>query len=225
MKEFRISLVPGDGVGPEVVSASLQVLEKVEQIYGTFKLKFTEYPAGKGAYDTYGTALPEYTMQAIRQSDATLLGAISTGLVPPPSPMGQLRKALNLYADVRPIKSYPGVWSLRPDIDLVCIRENTEGFLADRNLYKGYGEFMPTKDLVMSLRVLTRSGIEQITRYAFEFAKTQNRKKVTAAHKANVLSYGESFFLDIVREIAKEYPEIELADEYIDSVANIIRTA
>ena len=225
MKEFRITLVPGDGVGPEVVNAARQVLEMVEKVYGNFRLQFMEYPAGKGAYDTYGTPLPEHTIQAIRQSDATLLGAMSTGLVPPPSPMGRLRKDLNLYADVRPIKSYPGVWSLRPDIDLVCIRENTEGFLADRNLFKGYGEFMPSEDMVMSLRVLSRNGIEQITRYAFEFAKTQRRRKVTAAHKANVLRYGDSFFLDIVREIAKEYPEIELADEYIDSVANNIIAA
>ena len=90
MKEFRITLVPGDGVGPEVVNAARQVLEMVEKVHGNFKLQFMEYPAGKGAYDIYGTSLPEHTIQALRQSDATLLGAMSTGLVPPPSPMGQL---------------------------------------------------------------------------------------------------------------------------------------
>ncbi len=224
MKEYTIALVPGDGVGQEVVGSGRQVLERAEAVFGRFHLLFKEYPAGKLAYDATGQALPEETLQGMRQSDATLVGAMSTGLVPPPSPMGQLRKELDLYADVRPIKSYPGVWSLKPDIDLVCIRENTQGFLADRNLFKGYGEFMPTEDVVMSVRVLSRSGCVRIARYAFEYARAQGRKKVTVAHKANVLRFGCGFFLDLTRQVARDYPEIELTDEYIDSVANNLIT-
>lgn len=220
MKQYRIALIPGDGVGPEVVGAARRVLEEVVDYQSTFELVFSEHPAGKSAYDYYGTPLPEQTLAAMRENDAALLGAMSTGLVPPPSPMGQMRKELDLYADVRPIKSFAGAWSLKPDIDLVCIRENTKGFLADRNLFKGYGEFMPTEDVVMSVRVLSRSSIERIARYAFDFARSQKRKKITAAHKANVLRYGDSFFLEIVQEVAKDYPEIELTDEYVDSVAN-----
>lgn len=220
MKQYEIVLIPGDGVGPEVVAAARQVLEQVEKRVGAFQFVFREYPAGKQAYDTYGTSLPEQTLAAMRESDAVLLGAMSTGLVPPPSPMGQLRKELDLYADVRPVKSFPGAWSLKPDIDIVCIRENTKGFLADRNLFKGYGEFMPTEDVVMSMRVLSRASIERVARYAFDFARSHQRKKVTAAHKANVLRYGDTFFLDIVKEVARDYPEIELTDEYVDTVAN-----
>ena len=225
MKEYYIALAPGDGVGPEVVSAARKVLETIQESLGTFTFQFEEYPVGKGAYDSYGTPLPEKSLQAMRSSDAAILGAMATGLVPPPSPMGQLRRELDLFADVRPIKSVPGIWSLRPDIDIICVRENTEGFLADRNLYKGYGEFMPTDELVMSVRVLTRAGIEKITRYAFELARREKRKKVTAVHKSNVLRYGDGFFLDVVREVAQNYPDIELDDEYVDSVANNLITA
>ncbi|HWQ40839.1 MAG TPA: isocitrate/isopropylmalate dehydrogenase family protein [Desulfosporosinus sp.] len=220
MKKYKVALVPGDGIGKEVIEAVRQVLEETEKVLGGFALEFSEHQAGKSAYDSFGTPLPDSTLQAIKESNAAIMGAMSTGLVPPPSPMGQLRKELELYADVRPIKAFSGVWSLKPDIDIVSIRENTEGFLADRNLYKGYGEFMPTEDVVMSVRILTRKSCERIARYAFEFARAQGRKKITVAHKANVLRYGCSFFLDIVKQVALDYPEIELQDEYVDSVAN-----
>ncbi len=110
--------------------------------------------------------------------------------IPSPSPIGFLRKELNLFADVRPVRSFPGVWSLRPDIDMVCIREATEGFIADRNLYKGYGEFMPSEDQVLSLRVISRQACERIAKFAFEYARKNKRKKITALHKANVLKMG-----------------------------------
>lgn len=220
MKNYSIALVPGDGVGPEVVAATRQVLEQAEKVVGQFHLNYKEYPAGKRAFDITGQVLPEETLQAMRRCDATILGALSAELVPPPSPMGKLRSSLGLYADVRPIKAFRGAWALRRDIDIVCIRENTQGFLADRNLVKGNGEFMPTEDVVMSLRVLSRQNCERIARYAFEFARNQKRKKVTVVHKANVLRLGCTFFLDIVREVAKEYSDIELEDEYVDSVAN-----
>ena len=220
MKTYNIALAPGDGVGAEVVGAAQKVLQQVEKLNFGFHLKFKEYACGKSAYDKEGNPLPEATVRGIQESDACIMGAMATGLVPPPSPMGQIRKLLDLYADVRPIKSYPGIWSLKPDIDIICIRENMEGFLADRNLFLGYGEFMPTEDSVLSLRVLTRYNCERIAKFAFEFAKAQGRKKITAAHKANVLRYGCSFFLDIVRSVGKNYPEIELEDEYVDTVAN-----
>ena len=219
MKEYRIALASGDGVGPEVTAAARRVLEAAGEAFG-FGLMFEECPVGKAAYDAFGDPLPERSLKIMRESDATLLGAMSTGLVPPPSPMGRLRRELELFADVRVVKSYPGVWSLRPEIDIVCIRENMEGFLADRNLFRGYGEFMPTQDLVLSMRVLSRPALLNVSRYAFEFARRQKRRKITAVHKANALRWGESFFLDIVRETAKDYPEIELDDEYVDSVAN-----
>jgi 3-isopropylmalate dehydrogenase len=100
------------------------------------------------------------------------------------------------------------------------VRENTEGFLADRNLYEGYGEFMPTADEVISLRVLTRKSSERIARFAFDLARKRQRKIITVAHKANVFRKGCGFFLGICREIAKDYPEVQLRDQYVDAVAN-----
>lgn len=219
MKKFKIALVPGDGVGQEVIEAARKVLEAVAQ-KGKLQFEFTEYMAGKIAYDKTKDPLPAETLNGMRRADATLMGAMSTGLVPPPSPMGRLRKELDLYADIRPIQSYPGVWCLKEKIDLIVVRENTQGFLADRNLYKGYGEFMPDEDTVLSLRVLTRSGCERIARFAFEYATKLSRKKITVAHKANVLRTGCGFFLEICKGVAKNYPTIEFRDEYVDSVAN-----
>jgi len=219
MKKFRIALMPGDGVGQEVIEAARKVLEAVSQ-KGELQFEFTEYMAGKIAYDKTKDPLPAETLNGIRRSDAALMGAMSTGLVPPPSPMGRLRKELDLYADIRPVQSYPGVWCLKEKIDLIVVRENTQGFLADRNLYKGYGEFMPDEDTVLSLRVLTRKGCERIARFAFEYATKLSRKKITAVHKANVLRTGDGFFLDICKEVAKKYPSIELKDEYVDGVSN-----
>lgn len=220
MKTFQIALVPGDGVGAEVVGATREVLEALAKKGGDLNLEFTEYLAGKIAYEKAGDSLPADTIKGVAASDATLMGAMATGLVPPPSPMGKLRKEMDLYADVRPIQSYPGVWCLRDDLDIIIVREATQGFLADRNLYKGNGEFMPDKDTVLSLRVLTRAACERIARFACDYAVRLSRKKITVAHKANVLRVGDNFFLDICREMVKNYPGITMNDEYIDTVAN-----
>jgi 3-isopropylmalate dehydrogenase len=220
MKTFRIALVPGDGVGTETVGAAREVLEALQKKVGTVDFAFTEYLAGKTAYEKTGDSLPSETIQGIAAADATLLGAMATGLVPPPSPMGKLRKEMDLYADVRPIRSTPGVWCFRDNLDIVIVRETTQGFLADRNLFKGNGEFMPDKDTVLSLRVLTRSACERIARFAFDYAARLSRRKITVAHKANVLRMGDNFFLDICRTVAQDYPDLQIKDEYIDTVAN-----
>ncbi|PKM81527.1 MAG: hypothetical protein CVU89_08500 [Firmicutes bacterium HGW-Firmicutes-14] len=220
MKTYNIALLGGDGIGPEVVDATKAVLEAVIEKQGTFKMEFNEFTVGHTAYKEFGEPLPEEAIEGVRKADATLLGAMSTGLVPPPSPMGVIRKTFDVYADVRPIQSFPGVWSLKEDMDIIVVRENTEGFLADRNLYQGYGEFMPKPGLVMSFRVISEDKSERIARYAFELARRQKRKKVTVAHKANVLRMGCGLFLDTVKKVAEEYPEIQLTDEYVDGVAN-----
>jgi isocitrate/isopropylmalate dehydrogenase len=219
MKKFKIALVPGDGVGQEVIEAAREVLEAVAP-KGEVQFEFTEYMAGKIAYEKTTDSLPAETLDGIRRSDATLMGSMATGLVPPPSPMGRLRRELDLYADIRPSQSFPGVWCLQDNLDLIVVRENTQGFLADRNLYKGYGEFMPDEDTVLSLRVLTRKGCERIAKFAFDYATKLARKKITAVHKSNVLRTGDGFFLDICKEVAKKYPSIEFKDEYVDAVAN-----
>ncbi|MGE5607127.1 MAG: isocitrate/isopropylmalate dehydrogenase family protein, partial [Bacteroidota bacterium] len=225
MNKYRIALLPGDGVGPELLKSACRVLDEVQKNTADFRLEFVEYPFGKQALDDFGAVLPDQTLEGVRMADAVLIGAVNTGDISGLSPLGRIRKELNLFADVRPVKTFPGVWSLKPNIDLVCIRENMEGFLADRNLFKGYGEFMPTEDTVVSLRLLTREGCERISRFAFEYARQHQRKRITAVHKCNVLKMGCGFFLEIVRQTAREYPDIELKDEYIDNVAhNLIKS-
>lgn len=220
MRKYTIALIPGDGIGEEVIASAREVLEAVQAKSADFRLEFEVYPAGQKKFREIGKSLPKETLDGIRKADAAIIGALSGNPAPAPSPLAQMRKELELFADVRPAMSWPGVWSLRPDIDIICIRENMEGFLADRNLYMGNGEFMPTEDTVMSLRLLTRQGSERIARYAFELARKQKRKKITVTHKASVLRRSCGFFLEIVREAAKNYPDIELTDEYIDNTAN-----
>lgn len=220
MKEYTIAMLPGDGVGPELLDSFSTVLQCLQSRSGKARYTLVKYPFGKAALEQYDSALPDETLQGIKRADAALIGALDTGEIKSPNPIAHLRRELLLFADVRPVKAMPGAWAFRDDLDLVFIRENTEGFLADRNLYKGYGEFLVTEDTAISLRVLTRAACERIARYAFEYARKNNRKKITAVHKANVLRYGCGFFLDIVRAVAREYPEIEITDEYVDSVAN-----
>ena len=220
MKTYKIALVPGDGVGTEVVGATREILEALAKKNGEVRFDFTEYLAGKTAYDKTGDSLSSETLKGIAAADATLLGAMATGLVPPPSPMGKLRKEMDLYAEVRPIQSYPGVWCFRDNLDIIIVRETTQGFLADRNMFKGNGEFMPDKDTVLSIRVLTRYACERIARFACDYAVRLSRKKITVAHKGNVLRLGDNFFLDICREVVKDYPGLTMNDEYIDAVAN-----
>ena len=225
MNNYNVALLPGDGVGPELIQATCQVLDTVCRKSGTVSLSFTEYPFGENAYTSIGEALPKLTVDGIRNSDATLLGAVSVKNVPSPSPIGAMRTLLDLYADIRVIRSWPGAWSLRQDIDLVCIRESTEGFLADRSLYQGYGEWMPNPDQVLSLRVVTRQKSERIARFAFEYAVANSRKKITVLHKNGVLKLGCGLFLEAVGKVAAEYPEIEFTNEYIDNAANHLITA
>jgi isocitrate/isopropylmalate dehydrogenase len=220
VKEHKIALLAGDGVGPELVGAARRVLEEAERSHSCFRLIFTECPFGMEAYKQLGESLPLQTIEVVKEANAALLGAIDVAGLPSPSPVGALRRKLNLYADVRPVRSFEGAWSLQHNINLVCIRENTEGFLADRSLYKGYGEVMPIKDMVISLRIVTRQACENIARFTFDYARKNNRKKVTVLHKANVLKCGCGFFLQVVKELGAGYPEIEITEEYIDSAAN-----
>ena len=211
-----IPLLPGDGVGPELAAAARTCIDAVNGVAKT-GIALIEYPIGYSAYTTTGHALPEATLAAVRHAPATLLAAISTTQCPPPSPMGQLRKQLALFADVRRCVSGPG--SLRCGVDVVMFRECSEGFLADRNMHLGAGEFMPTPDVALSVRVVTRDKSDRIARLAFEYARDHGRRKVTVAHKKVVFALGCGLFLDSVREQARGFPELVVEQELVDSLA------
>ena len=206
---YKIALIPGDGIGPELTEATLRVLKMVQKKFN-LDLELIELEAGDYCYEKRGTALPEETVKAIKDSHACLKGPVGETAA---DVIVKLRMMFDLYANIRPIKSYPKVPCLRDDIDLVFVRENTE------DLYKGF-EFIMGDDTAIALRVITRKGCERIARKAFELAaRRNNKRRVVGVHKANVLKKTCGLFAQVCREIAKEYPTITFEEQYVDAAS------
>lgn len=225
--KIRLLVLEGDGIGPEISRATVDVLRAAGERFG-LAFEFDDMPIGFSALDTAGTTFPSATLDAAKTYDGVILGPVSHFEYPDPAdgglnPSGELRKGLDLFANVRPAKTRPG-FAPRCGVpfDLVVVRENTEGFYADRAMYMGPGEFMPTKDLAMSLRKISREGSVRIAKTAFDIAMSRPRKKVTAVHKANVLRVCDGFFLDCVREVASQYPEVEYDERIVDAMAALL---
>jgi len=178
---YNIAVLPGDGIGPEVVKATIKVLEAVQEASKGLKLNLRFGEAGYNCIEKYGTNLPEETIEILKETDACLKGPMTTPEDPkaPPSAAVTIRKMFNLYANVRPCKSLPGVQSLNPNVDLIIVRENTEG------LYFGE-EFEPTPGKGIAIRVVTQAASERVARLAFKLAMKRNRH-VTCVHKRNIL--------------------------------------
>ncbi|MFH0896586.1 MAG: isocitrate/isopropylmalate dehydrogenase family protein [Candidatus Bathyarchaeota archaeon] len=209
MKAYSISLIPGDGIGPEQTEATLKVLEAAQRKNGlTLNIVWTE--AGDECLKKRGVALPEDTVEAIRSSDACLKGPVGETVA---DVIVRLRLIFDLYANIRPIKAYPNVPAMATGLDFVIVRENTE------DVYRGI-EFDLDKDTAVCMRVITRRGSERIAKYAFETAMRRQKKlKVTAVHKANVMKKTCGLFLQACRDIAKSYPKVKLEDMYVDNAA------
>ncbi|CAO3436450.1 isocitrate/isopropylmalate dehydrogenase family protein [Azospirillum doebereinerae] len=224
---IKLLVLKGDGIGPEITDATLRVLEAVDAIFG-FGFSYDFLPIGFEALEREGTTFPARIIEAVPDFDGLILGPVSHNDYPPPekgglNPSGQLRKRLDLYANIRPALSRPGFAPrCGSPLDLVIVRENTEGFYADRSLFLGSGEFMPTPDLAMSFRKITRTGSTRIAAAAFEMARRRPRRKVTAVHKANVLRVCDGLFLDCVREVARGYPEVEYEERIVDAMAALL---
>ncbi len=207
-----ITLIPGDGIGPEVTEATVAVLRAAGA-----DLEYDEQLAGVTALEQRGNPLPDATVDSIRRNHVALKGPLTT-----PSGGGfrsinvAIRKEFDLYANIRPVRTIvPG--GRYEDIDLILIRENTEGLYVGVEHYIGMeGDPRAAAESVM---IITRFGAERISRYAFEYAKKLGRKKVTLAHKANILKYTQGLFLEVAHDVAEEYPEIEWEDRIIDATA------
>ncbi len=208
MTSYRISLIPGDGIGPELTDVTLKVLEAVQDRVG-LNLDIVKVEAGDECLKRRGSPLPEDTVETIRGSHACLKGPVGETAA---DVIVKLRIMFDLYANIRPVKSYPRVPCMRQDIDFVIVRENTEG------VYKGW-EFT-LDDAAVCLRVITRKGCERIARKAFEMARLRNgKRRVTAVHKANVMRLTCGLFARVCREIAKQYPDISFDEQYVDAAA------
>jgi len=212
-KKYNIAVLPGDGVGPEVIDAALRVLDAAQKVLGDLELRFVYGKAGLNCVDKYGTNLPSETLEMLRKTDACLKGPMTTPEEPgsPPSVAVTIRKAFDLYANIRPSRTLPSVASLKPDIDLIVLRENTEG------LYIG-NEFEVAPGFGVALRVITRKASERIARLAFKTASDRKRY-VTAVHKRNILRVTDGIFMEAIQDVAKEFPEVHVDDVHIDAMA------
>jgi isocitrate dehydrogenase (NAD+) len=203
----RVTLIPGDRIGPEITEAVVKVVEA-----SGVRIEWEEAIGGELAIEKFGTPLPEQTLESIRKNKVALKGPLTT-------PVGEgfrsvnvaLRMELDLYANLRPAKTYPGVVSPFDNIDLVVVRENTE------DLYCGI-EHSIGDYAAESIKLITRPGTERIVRFAFDYAVRMKRRKVTVVHKANILKLSDGLFLHVAREIAREYPQIEFEDRIVDNM-------
>ncbi|MBR4448098.1 homoisocitrate dehydrogenase [Methanobrevibacter sp.] len=207
---YNIAVIGGDGIGQEVMSACEYLLDKIDV---DFSFQYGE--AGFECFNKNGTTLPEETIKIANNSDAVLFGA-STSTPGEPSPIIDLRKALNVYANIRPIKSYKGVNCLRDDIDFVIVRENTEG------LYSQI-EYLD-EDRMIAERHVTRHASERISKAAFNLCIKRGQNKVTCVHKSNVLKKTDGIFKESFYNVSKDYPQIKTEDYYVDAMAMYLIT-
>jgi 3-isopropylmalate dehydrogenase len=222
---MKILVLPGDGIGPEITDATLEVLDRANARHG-LGLEWQMAEIGLAALTKRGSTLPEDVMEAARNAPGIILGPVSHLDYPPReqggiNPSGEFRVKLDLFANIRPAKSRMGVGLTGKPVDLVIFRECTEGFYADRNMHLGRGEFMPSPDMALAVRKVTARQCERIARVAFQAAR-RRRRKVTAVHKANVLHISDGLFLREVRKVAGEFPDVELDEKIVDAMAALL---
>ena len=222
---MKILVLPGDGIGPEITEATLAVLDRANSKY-KLGLEWQTEEIGVAALKKQGSTLPEAVMEAARGAPGIILGPVDHLQYPSReqggiNPSGEFRVKLDLFANIRPAKSRMGVGLTGKPVDLVIFRECTEGFYADRNMFMGRGEFMPTEDMAIAVRKVTARQCRRISQVAFEWAR-KRRKKVTAVHKANVFHISDGLFLREVRAVAKEYPDVELDEKIVDAMAALL---
>jgi 3-isopropylmalate dehydrogenase len=223
---IQLVVMEGDGIGPEITAATTNVLGAADRVFG-LALSLTRISIGLAALRSGGTTLPESAVSAARAAHGVILGPVSHNDYPPPSqgglnPSGELRKRLDLFANIRPARSRGGFPPrCGSAIDIVIVRENTEGFYADRSMFLGSGEFMPTPDLALSVRKITRAGSTRIAEAAFNLA-LRRRRRVTAVHKANVLRVSDGLFLESVRAVASRFPAVSYEERIVDAMAALL---
>lgn len=219
---MKIALLPGDDIGPEISEATRLVLESADRREG-LGLEFDVHEVGFASLRRHGTTLQESVVEACIAADGVILGPGGMSEYPPVSEgginiPGTIRKKLDLYANLRPSRHRQGVPLSREGLDVLVVRENTEGFYADRSLFEGYGEFRPTADTALSLRLITAAASRRIARVAFEHAR-RRRGVVTMVGKRHVMQVTDGLFMSAVSEVAADYPDIELREMDIDAMA------
>lgn len=216
-----IGILNGDDIGHEIVPAAVDVTRAAAARTG-LEIDWRPLPIGRTALDTHGSTFPAGTMEALSKMDGFILGPIGHQAYPKvagainPHPI--MRKQFGLFANIRPTRSYPGLGALHEGVDLVIVRENNEGFQPDRNVVAGSGEFRPTEDVTISVRVITRAGSARVARAAFEIAQ-HRRKRLTVVHKNTVFKLGCGMFVEECHRVAREFPDVTVDEVIVDTMA------
>ncbi|PWL16501.1 isocitrate/isopropylmalate dehydrogenase family protein [Falsochrobactrum shanghaiense] len=220
VRALKVGILNGDDIGLEIVPASVRIACAAAEITKQ-AIEWTELPLGRLALDSHGTTMPKGTLEALSTLDGWILGPIGHREYPKvpeainPHPI--LRKHFDLFANVRPTRSYPDIGCLHDNVDLIIVRENNEGFQPDRNVYMGSGEFRPNPDMTISVRVISMEGSRKVARAAFELARVR-RKRLTLAHKNTVFKLGCGMFVDACYEIAQDYPDVIVDEMMVDAM-------
>jgi 3-isopropylmalate dehydrogenase len=217
----KIGVLLGDDIGLEVVPECVKVMRAAAASAG-LAIDWAPLPIGRLGHDEHGNTLPAVTEQALRGLDGWIMGPIGHNTYPRDDPtwvMPPIRKKFELFAAVRPSLSHANVKSVHKDVDIVFVREITEGMLYSETVLAGAPEFRPNGDITVAMRVITRKGSSRVAREAFEIARRRPRKKVTAAHKEPVYRLACGMFAEECRKMAKEYPDVEFEEELIDTIA------
>ena len=218
---LKIGILLGDDIGLEVVPEAVKVVKAAAAKTG-LAIDWQELPVGKRGHELHGHTLPDVTVKALQQTDGWICGPIGHNAYPRNDPtwvMPPIRKRFELFANVKPVKSYPNIPSVHKDVDIVFLRETTEGMMSSTLVVAGSGEFMPNDDIAIGMRVVTRKGANRVAREAFEIARTRKRKMVTALHKEPVYRLVCGLFAQECRKVAKEYPDVEFNEVLIDGFA------
>lgn len=226
MTTYTLGVLHGDGIGEEIVPATVRVIDAAVARQDAVRIDWVEHPIGFAGIEQHGSPTPAPTLDALDALQGWILGPHDSASYPERfmkelNPSGQLRKRYDLYANVRPARNLPGVPSVLEDVDLVVVRENTEGFYADRSMTEGHGELLVTPDVAISVSRFTRKATERIAHAAFRLARTR-RKRVTIVHKANVLRITTGLFRDVCREVGEQYPDVVVDDHHIDAVTALL---
>ena len=212
----------GDGIGTEIVPAAVTVADAAGRREGVV-IDWVELPFGLDAVSSHGSPIPEATLRALDDLDTWIVGPHDASNYPPAqrgslTPGAVIRKRFDLFANLRPCQAFPGVPAMAPDIDVLIVRENSEGLYADRNMATGSGEFMPTPDVALAVGVVTRAASERIAREAFTAAMGR-RRHVTVVHKANVLAMTTGLFRDVCLDVAAQFPDVVVDQQHVDAMA------
>jgi 3-isopropylmalate dehydrogenase len=221
MSVLKIAVLPGEDIGLEVVPEAVKVMKAAAARCG-LEVQWSELPIGRAGHERYGHTMPEYTVKALEQVDGWIVGPIGHNAYPRNDPtwiMPPLRKRFELYASVKPVKSYPNIPSVHKDVDMVMLREVTEGMQSSDTVVMGAGEFRPNDEVSIGSRVVTRKGASRVARAAFEIARTRPRKKVTAVHKEPVYRLVCGMFAEECRKVARDYPDVALEEVLVDGFA------